>query len=431
LLLALVVAGSSAPAGADVDVEKRPVPDYDGRGDPPTAAGDVLIWVPRVIVSPLWLVSEFVVRRPLGVLVTAIESHNVVERVSDVLGIGQPIGLVPTFYYDLSVHPHFGLYFFWDGFLFASNALRATASAGVDYLAATVTDRVTLGKELILTLRYNSSSRSDNIFYGIGSEINDDHRSRYEMRRLEGSAALDWGNVLHRIHVEGGERDIRFGGDSCCDDPSLAQAVATGVYPFPFGFLDGGYQGPYGRVRVALDTRAQAPATGVGVIFDGEIGSDLAHDRSWFRGGGSIGGSIDVHASRVFSLVVGAQFAEPLSGEDVPFTELVALGGTGPLAAFPAGELVGRSDAYAVVSYEWPVWSYLVGVAHAGVGNVFGARLEDFDVDLLRFSTGIGLRSIGPPDHRFSFQIAFGTQPFDLGFKFDSIALVIGGVTGF
>jgi hypothetical protein len=83
------------------------------------------------------------------------------------------------------------------------------------------------------------------------------------------------------------------------------------------------------------------------------------------------------------------------------------------------------------LSYEWPVWYYMVGVAHVAVGNVFGPRLDDFDVDLLRFSTGIGLRSIGPPDHRFSFQIAFGTKTFENGFVFDSIALVVGGLTGF
>jgi hypothetical protein len=433
-LLSFVLGVSLACAGsarAD-DVVKRPVPDYDGRGDPPTTAGDVLIWVPRVIVSPFYLIGEFLLRRPLGALVRAVESNDVVQRVEDVLGIGQPVGLVPTFFYDLAAHPHFGLYFFWDGFIAPENALRMTASAGVDYLAATVTDRVTLGKELILSLRYNSTSRSDQIFYGIGGRTTDDNRSRYEIRRLEGSAAIDWGNVLHRVRLEVGERDIRFGGDSCCDDPSLRQAVDRGFYPLPFGFSDGGYTGPWAHLRIALDTRAVAPDTGVGLVLDGEIGSDLSHDRSWIKGGGSLGGSIDVSGTgRVFSIIAGATIVEPLSGEDVPFTELAGLGGTGPLPGFPAGQLVGRSDVHATLSYEWPVWIYMVGVAHVAVGNVFGPRLEDFDVNLLRFTTGIGLRSIGPPDHRFSFQIAFGTKPFDQGFTFDAIGFVIGGVTGF
>lgn len=434
VLMAVVLGLSWAGAGsaARADEPKRPMPDYDGRGEPPTTAGGVLIWVPRVIVSPLYLVSEFILRRPLGALVRAVEAHNVVERVEDVLGIGQPIGLVPTFYYDLSVHPHFGLYFFWDGFIIPESSLRMTGSAGVDYLAATVTDRFTLAPQLVLTLRYNSSSRSDNIFFGIGPHTTDDFESRYEMRRLEGSVAIEWGNVLHRVRLELGERDIRFGGDTCCGNPSLTQAVANGDYPLPFGFADGGYQGPYGHLRIAFDTRAVAPATGAGIVLDGEIGSDLAHDRSWIRGGGTIGGSVDLSGTgRVLSLVVGAQMVEPTSGEDVPFTELISLGGTGPLPGFPAGQLLGRSAADATLSYEWPTWIFMVGVAHVAVGNVFGPRLDDFDVDLLRLTTGIGVRSIGPPDHRFSFQIAFGTRPFDQGFAFDSVALVIGGITGF
>src|SRR5689334_24631168 len=63
-----------APISKD---DERAVPDYDGRGDDPTTAGDVLIWVPRVLFSPLYFVSEFIVRRPLGWLVSTAEEEEI------------------------------------------------------------------------------------------------------------------------------------------------------------------------------------------------------------------------------------------------------------------------------------------------------------------------------------------------------------------
>src|SRR5262249_24213836 len=69
-LVALLLASNTALA------DTRDLPDYAGR-EQPTTAGDVLIWVPRVLVSPLYLVSEFVIRRPLGGLITLAERNQV------------------------------------------------------------------------------------------------------------------------------------------------------------------------------------------------------------------------------------------------------------------------------------------------------------------------------------------------------------------
>src|ERR1700721_2142495 len=52
---------------------KRVMPDYDGRGPPPTTAGEVALWGPRVLLSPLYFVSEWLVRRPLGATISAAE----------------------------------------------------------------------------------------------------------------------------------------------------------------------------------------------------------------------------------------------------------------------------------------------------------------------------------------------------------------------
>src|SRR5262245_49049150 len=97
-------------ATAAADEAKRDVPDYDGRGDPPTTAGDVLIWVPRVAVSPLYLVSEYVIRKPMEVLVETVERHQWAQRVIDYFN--GPVGIVPTALVDTGMSPTLGFYFF-------------------------------------------------------------------------------------------------------------------------------------------------------------------------------------------------------------------------------------------------------------------------------------------------------------------------------
>jgi hypothetical protein len=306
--------------------------------------------------------------------------------------------------------------------------LRFSGSAGAAFVATTLRERVNVTDDLWVGLRLHASSRSDALFYGTGPTA-PDRKSRYEIRRLEASGSFDWGRA---VAANAGWRDIELGGDTCCDDPSLADAVARGDYPFPFGFGDGGYRGPFGHLRLTLDSRPSLPAAGVGATFDAELGGDVDHDRSWARAGGVVSASIDpTGLRRVLSLTVAAQLAEPLHGADVPFTELPGLGGDGLMAGFAPGRLVGRSAIAAGVSYEWPIWVWAVGSLDAAFGNVFGPHLEGFDVDLLRFSAGIGIKSIGSVDHRFQFRFAVGTAPFSEGGGIDSVRLVFGSVTGF
>src|SRR5882672_4084403 len=63
-------------ASAATSPEPRELPDYDGRGGQPTTPGKVLLWVPRIAFFPFYLVSEYVVRRPLGWLITSAEHAN-------------------------------------------------------------------------------------------------------------------------------------------------------------------------------------------------------------------------------------------------------------------------------------------------------------------------------------------------------------------
>lgn len=414
------------------DVEKRAMPDYDGRGEPPTTAGEVLIWVPRVIFAPLWLVSDYVVRRPIGFLVVTAERERWPTRIVDFL-FDRPIGIVPTFYADLGLRPTGGFYFFWNGLFSERNQIRATASFSADVITATLLDRFPVGDRGQIAIRGALSRRSDNLFYGLGPDSLEDNLSRYEANRLEGSVGFTWKlGGLNRLGLDAGVRSVRFGDDSCCDDPTVADRVAAGVFASPAGLAEGGHDGEFAHLRLQLDSRPRAPATGVALFVDAEQGSDPASDRAWLRAAATLAGSVDVTGTqRIFSLSLHAAIAEPLAGDDVPFTEQVTVGGSGPLPGFTGGRLVGRSALAATLRYEWPVWSYLAGVIHAGAGDVFDARFDGFAAGKLRASTGIGMRSLGLTDHRFELLLAIGTRPFDDGGQVDSVRLVFGGVAAF
>ena len=76
---------------------KRPLPDYDGRGAGRTTPGQKALWVPRLVLSPLYFVSEYVVRRPLGAAITAAEKAELPTALYDFFAFGpdHKAGIVP------------------------------------------------------------------------------------------------------------------------------------------------------------------------------------------------------------------------------------------------------------------------------------------------------------------------------------------------
>ena len=79
------------------------------------------------------------------------------------------------------------------------------------------------------------------------------------------------------------------------------------------------------------------------------------------------------------------------------------------MRGFFPGRLVDRSAAVATVRYRWPIWVWLDGSLQAAVGNVFDEHLDGFKPSLLRFSSAIGVESIGTPDNSVEI-LCFGDQ---------------------
>ncbi|WP_437543523.1 BamA/TamA family outer membrane protein [Sorangium sp. So ce367] len=416
---------------------KRPVPDYDGRPDEATSAGDALLWVPRVVFFPAYLASEYLVRRPLGVLTVAAEQGEWIKELKDIFTFGpnNNIGVVPTALLDFGFRASVGVYFFYDDLFVPGNELRVhAATGGVDWWRLTVADRIPLGGRAHLKLRGEADIRPDWLFSGIGPSSLERDRARYRARSVEGTATLhaDFG-AFSFVEAITGAKTVDFH-DICCE-PTVGFRVARGRYPMPASY-DTGYTAYRIGGRAGLDSRLPRPARGHGVRLElsGEHAVDLERplESRWLRYGGSLGGFVDLTGhDRIVSLVLSAAFADPLGVAEVPFTELAELGGDAPMRGFREGRLRGRSAAAATLEYRYPVWAFVDGTAQVAAGNVFGEHLRDFDLDLLRMSFVLGLRTSGERDHSIDVLIGSATETFEQGAGLQELRFMVGATHGF
>lgn len=436
---------SSVHAQAGDAPEKRPEPDYDGRGGPKQTPGQKALWVPRLLLSPLYFVSEFVVRRPLGFVITAAEKANLPAELYDFFAFGpdHKAGIVPIAFIDFGFEPSVGLYAFWDDAGFKGNQLRLHGSTwGADWLSGTATERIVFDDRFELTLTGTLTHRPDYAFYGIGPDTRESALSRYAADSADA-------RVISRLMFGGassfetsfGYRGVSFGHSNYDErhrgrssyQPSIEEAVAAGDYPEPPGFV-GGFRSPQAGTRLVLDSRGKAAShSGARLELLATQGVDVKHDSaSWLRYGGTAGAFWDIGDSgRVVSLSVSTLFADALGDRPVPFTELVTLGGPNMMPGFRAGRLYGQSAAVATLRYSWPIWIWLNGSLQAATGNVFDEHLEGFRAGRGRLSTALGIEGVGSRDSVFQALIGFGTETFESGTRIDSLRVSVGARSGF
>jgi hypothetical protein len=443
LLASLAASSSLAFADDEHETKKRPVPDYDGRGEEAPGAGDVLLYVPRVVLFPAYLVSEYVVRRPMEWLVINAEQGQWPSLVLDFFTFeDRSIGVFPTGLVDFGFRPSVGVYMFWNDFIVERNDIRfSAATGGSHYYTAHFTDRVRLPENAgIVAASFDYTRRPDYIFAGVGREPSSTF-GRYRAERIEGLLRYDAALRDEVIVVaQAGVRRVAFLPGGCCGDPTASDLIAMGVFtpdqiPPDFGT---DYTIYHHALEVDFDTRKPKPAPGSGLRV--ELSADQAFGlvdtvkSPWINYGGAIGGFLDVAGlNRVLSLFLSARFIDPTSSSKsgVPFTELLTLGGAGVMPGFRPGRLLGRSVVAAQLEYRWPIWVWLDGAMHFALGNVFGPQLDDFRWNLLRGSFGIGMRASGRRDQSFNVLIAAGTDTFHNGFAVTDFRFVFGLQRGF
>ncbi len=435
-------ADAAKPAAAkdEAPPKKRPTPDYDGRGGAPTTPGQKALWVPRVLLFPAYVVSEYLIRRPLGAVITHAEKSGWPAAVSDFLALDQvhPIGVVPFMLVDFGFAPSAGLYAYWDDAGFKGHQLRLRGSTwGPHWLSGTVTERFLLGPQEI-TLTATATRRPDYAFYGIGPDTRESAITRYQGDTVYARAEskLRFGG-RHQLEGAFGYRGARFGHSDYDEDdrgkhgyqPSIDEAVAWGQLPEPPGFRDG-YRAPYASARLLLDSRGRSRAkSGVRFETHAEQSADLANSPTsgWLRYGGTLLGFVDLSdGGRMLSLAITTTLVDPIGDRPVPFTQLAAPGGGRSLPGLRSGRLYGRSAVVAMLRYSWPIWLAFNGSLQAGFGNVFGPHFEGIRPGRVRVSTAIGLETNSSRDTVFQAILGFGTETIESGADLDTIRVAVG-----
>jgi hypothetical protein len=421
-----VLAVLALVAGRGAADPKRAVPDYDGRGNPDAHTSSAL-WIPRVVLAPAYAVHEYVVRRPLGALVTTAERDRWPSRISDLLSFGPDHTMIayPTALYDFGALPSVGATFSARDLVLDGNTLTLHgATWGAKWLSFYVDDRYGSTETKLAFVR-----RQDMLFVGIGPDVTSATRSRYGVQRFEASETLTQRLTAHTTFaVTPGLRDTEIRDGTCCGDPSLYTRIAAGELMAPPG-LDAAHATVYTRAALQLDTREPRPAPGGGVYIGayGEPHVDTSTGQSWVRYGGAAGVAVDLDGrQRVLRVLAMAELVDPLNSGEIPFYELAQLGGDNTMSGFLPGWMNGRSAATAELSYTWPVWVWLDGQARFAVGNAFDEHFADFAPKKLRMSADIGVTSIGDRDHGFELLFGVGSETFEQGARITSFRVAIG-----
>ena len=425
------VAPTPAPPS---EVPRRPVPDYEGRGPEPTTTGDVLIWIPRVVLIPPYLVAEYLIAKPVGWLATTAEENGWPNLIYNFFTFGpnHQGGLFPTFAIDFGLRPSIGLHFFWNNTFVEGNRFTVDAAwGGHQWGTIAVGDRYQAPDRSVLSIQARWDRRPDTPYFGIGSQSLDSDRSRIGSDVVAGIVEYQTSPALLRLLTTASVQRLVFRDYTCCGDPSLQQQVESGRLPAPPGFNENTTFARI-RVRAILDTRnpGRLDQSGVRVAMEVSPAVDLVRgfDRSWIAYATGIEGSWDVTGkARVLTLGVVAYFVDPMGSQPVPFTELVTLGGSEPLAGYLPGRLRDRSGLVARLAWHWPVFAFLNGIAGVSFGNVFDAHLQNLAFDLLRLSAELGLESQFPgAGGGIEFVMGIGTETFRDGLRLTSFRLAFG-----
>ena len=419
----------------DPSLADREVPDYDAREDARPSASGRLLWIPRVLFFPAWVVTELVLRRPLGALTRAIEGGGGGSNFDPlrffILDDGN-LQIIPTLLIDFGNQPSVGFYIRWNEVGHQNHHMRLHfAFWGPDWVKGRFTTRwEPPSNDQRAELRVSATRRGDGRYAGLGSNADPDRPARYSFRQIEvlGSYEIEpWRQS--KFELAAGMLEEKYGNEPfCC--PTIEERVAEGAFNrLPPGYPDGFLVG-HVDTDLQVDTRRDRGegSSGVSARFHSRYAFDLEDPgaRRWFRYGGSLGLHWDITGdAHILSLVASAAVAKAIRGE-VPFTELVELSGPGPLRGFRQGSLRGDSGAALTMLYQWPVWVWLDARAHVTFGNVYDGQFSGFSLDSQRMSFGIGLGAVDELDHYFHFTLGWGTEPLGQGLQVQTFRLAVG-----
>lgn len=404
--------------------EERPLPNYDGRDEPPVKAEDVLIWIPRGLFYPVHLALEWGVRWPLVKMVTVAEEHSLAERLHEFFTWDEGrAGVYPGLAVDFGIRAHVGLQFFWND-LFWNTDVKASGFVGVNDLwkfNGGTDSHIFAGRTGLLKLRGAYERRPDNPYFGIG----DLHREcvgvdpcRYRSAVGEVKSELvGFLPNLNRTRLELGFRDAEFSLDA--DRPSVSDEQAAEI---PL-FLEG-YRLLWGGIKVEGDTRDDdvefESGSGVRVEGWGYYNFDPSYAQTRFaRWGAEVAGFWDFGHSRTIGLRLyidnvenAGETLEDGTQSPIPFTELVSLGGAETMRGFLQDRMLGHRGWDTTLQYRYPILAFLDANLFASIGNAFDV-IEQFDIERNFLAYGISFTTRDSRDSVFEMLLGFGSKRLD------------------
>jgi Omp85 superfamily domain len=427
---------------------KRKAPSYDGRGPARLTAGEVLVWVPRILFLPVYVTLEYLIRWPLVNLITLIEKYHLIEYARGVLGLGtKGIVLFPTIFVDFSRFASAGFYFKAADLGVKGHQLVIQAGAwSGHWYHAVVKDRfnVFAKDEGKVTLRTEFIWRPDYAFHGLGPDTLQKDESFFRQRITEVELSLHARmKDLNRLYVGVLYRNVKLeaGQGRSIDhfDPDPAARLPWDANDLP------GYGQTYdlmtAKLQLDLDSRRPeriaSRGSGIRMEMFGSYSVDPGNTNLQFaQWGYELAGFWDVTGHNhvlAFRMYLAAQ--EQIGDDPLPISERLLLGGgTERLRGFLEGRFRGDSALLFTVQYRYPIWSMLDANLFLSMGNVFTGRFEDFSFRRLAMSWGIALRTNTSRDVSFDVLVAFGTNQAEHwggNFKVDFIRVTAGINQGF
>jgi hypothetical protein len=436
-------ADPAPPAPPISSGDRRPVPDYGRPAPPPPTAREAFLWVPRTLLLPARLTTEYVVLRPTMAFVRWGDEHYVFRRIYDALTWDDGrSGVYPLASFDLGLKSTVGLAVVDGSFGSNDNSLHAAVSASTqDVLTVGAQDRLRVLRNGSgeLQLGGGFTRRPDGVFYGTGADTRSSDKMFYAYETRAASVGMT-GNLggLHRTAVEIGYKDTQIRGSSITSGtPSVdARYGGAGQPPLPAGW--GGYDLAWSRAFLVLDSRSpRFEDSGSGVRIDGGASFGVSPREPDLRLLGwqlEAGGYYDLSGARhVLSLQVAAHFIERVGPRPIPFTELPSLGGQDWMRGFLAGRLRGNSTLVTTLQYRYPVLALVEAEIFTALGNAFGDHLEDVALERFFLNWGVGLRTTFARDAAIAATIAFASNRLDdPAFRIvDATRISLGVIHGF
>lgn len=415
---------ASAERGSLAPDQSRRAPAYDGREEPAPSAGEVMIWIPRVLFFPARAVLEYGLRWPLVKLLTLNDQYKLTQRVGSVFTFrGGHSGIFPTAFIDFGLSPSVGFYTFHDQLFHPAHSLSAQGGFWTeDWRHLSLADRWSIfGGDGELVFRGELAQRPDEPYFGTGYAARQQDRRDLRFRRVDAEIELgSYVGGLNRVRFRLRFRDAE---------------VLARLGPALPGPQRDNYNLLGGELSLALDSRSpeKERTSGTGLRAEATVGyfaDPGPRDTSYFRFGGSAGGFFDpAGTNHVLALVVYAELIARTNGEALPLTELISVES---LRGFIPGRFRGESAVGATLSYRYPIWVLLDAELFLGVGNAFGPALIDFRFDRLVLDGGLALRLGVSRDTSIDLLVGFGTNRLGSpALEVDSFRFSFGAKHGF